>query len=97
MSQTHNPTVLGEEKINRLMLKFSIPCVLSLLVSSLYNLVDQIFTVSCEAGGAIEKNTDLVEDNAVTVMRFESGAIAINETGFVSDCSPKAIDFQMFM
>ena len=34
---------LGEGKIFKLMLKFSIPCVLSLLVSALYNIVDQIF------------------------------------------------------
>ena len=39
---------LGEEKINRLMLKFSIPCILSLLVSSLYNIVDQIFIGNSE-------------------------------------------------
>ena len=34
---------LGKGKINKLMLKFSIPCILSLLISSLYNIVDQIF------------------------------------------------------
>ena len=34
---------LAEEKIGTLMLKFSIPCIMSLLVSSLYNIVDQIF------------------------------------------------------
>lgn len=34
---------LGEERIGKLMLKFSIPCIMSLLVSSLYNIVDQIF------------------------------------------------------
>lgn len=34
---------LGTEKISKLMLKFCIPCVLSLLVSALYNIVDQIF------------------------------------------------------
>ncbi|MFV0395670.1 MAG: MATE family efflux transporter [Coprobacillaceae bacterium] len=34
---------LGEEKIGKLMLKFSIPCIMSLLVSALYNIVDQIF------------------------------------------------------
>lgn len=34
---------LGEEKIPKLMLKFSIPCILSLLVSALYNIVDQLF------------------------------------------------------
>ena len=39
---------LGEEKINLLMLKFSIPCILSLLVSALYNIVDQIFIGNSE-------------------------------------------------
>src|SRR5574344_551929 len=39
---------LGEGKIGRLMLKFSIPCVLSLLVSALYNIVDQIFIGNSE-------------------------------------------------
>lgn len=34
---------LGSEKISKLLLKFSIPCILSLLVSALYNIVDQIF------------------------------------------------------
>lgn len=34
---------LGEAPIGSLMLKFSIPCILSLLVSALYNIVDQIF------------------------------------------------------
>ena len=34
---------LGEERINTLMLRFSIPCILSLLVSSFYNIVDQMF------------------------------------------------------
>lgn len=34
---------LAEEKIGKLMLKFSIPCIMSLLVSALYNIVDQIF------------------------------------------------------
>ncbi len=34
---------LGTERIPKLLLKFSIPCILSLLISSLYNVVDQIF------------------------------------------------------
>lgn len=34
---------LAEEKISALMLKFSVPCIMSLMVSSLYNIVDQIF------------------------------------------------------
>ena len=35
--------ILGREKIGKLIRKFSIPCIISLLVNSLYNIVDQIF------------------------------------------------------
>jgi Na+-driven multidrug efflux pump len=42
MNKQHN-NPLGEEKIGKLMLQFSIPCILSLLVASLYNMVDQVF------------------------------------------------------
>ena len=34
---------LGKEKINKLLLTFSIPCVISMLINSVYNIVDQIF------------------------------------------------------
>ena len=46
------------------------------------------FTLACENPSANAKNADRVEDNAVTVMSFEGGAIAINETGFCSNCAP---------
>ena len=35
--------ILGTEKIGKLILKFSVPCIISMLVNSLYNIVDQIF------------------------------------------------------
>ena len=35
--------ILGSEKIIKLIRKFSIPCIISLVVNSLYNIVDQIF------------------------------------------------------
>lgn len=38
-----NENILGQEKISKLLIKFSIPCIISLLVNSLYNIVDQIF------------------------------------------------------
>ncbi len=41
---------LGTEKIFRLMLRFCIPCVLSLLISALYNIADQIFIGRSELG-----------------------------------------------
>lgn len=34
---------LGKNKINKLILSFSIPCVISMLINSIYNIVDQIF------------------------------------------------------
>ena len=48
MEQSEKSNFLGEVKISKLMLKFSIPCVLSLLVSALYNIVDQIFVGNSE-------------------------------------------------
>ena len=35
--------ILGYEKIGKLIKKFSVPCIISLLVNSLYNMVDQVF------------------------------------------------------
>lgn len=34
---------LGKEKISKLLLAFAIPCVISMLINSVYNIVDQIF------------------------------------------------------
>ncbi len=48
MEQTN--AELGEGKLFKLMIKFSVPCVLSLLVSALYNIVDQIFIGHSAAG-----------------------------------------------
>lgn len=39
--EPRNP--LGEEKINKLLLRFAIPSIISMLVGSLYNIVDQFF------------------------------------------------------
>ena len=41
---------LGEEKISKLLFKFSIPCIMGLLISALYNIVDQIFIGNSELG-----------------------------------------------
>lgn len=34
---------LGHDKINKLLISFAIPCVISMLINSVYNIVDQIF------------------------------------------------------
>lgn len=48
MQSNEQINYLGEAKIPKLMLKFSIPCILSLLVSALYNIMDQIFIGNSE-------------------------------------------------
>ena len=50
------------------------------------------FTVACDMPEVKARNVDRVEDNAVTVMSFENGAIAVNETGFVSNYSPVTLE-----
>ena len=41
---------LGKEKISKLLFKFSIPCVMGLLISALYNIIDQMFIGNSELG-----------------------------------------------
>ena len=43
---------LGTEKVGRLMGKYAIPCVISLLVGALYNIVDQIFIANASYLGS---------------------------------------------
>ena len=43
---------LGEEHIGKLMRKYAIPCIISLLVGALYNIVDQIFIANAEYLGS---------------------------------------------
>ncbi len=48
MEETQTQEFLGTARLGKLMLKFCIPCILSLLVSALYNIVDQIFVGNSE-------------------------------------------------
>ena len=48
MEETQSQNFLGTAKLGKLMLKFCVPCILSLLVSALYNIVDQIFVGNSE-------------------------------------------------
>ena len=43
---------LGTERINRLMRQYAIPCIISLLVGALYNIVDQIFIANASYLGS---------------------------------------------
>lgn len=50
METTNENKILEEEKISKLLWKFSVPCVMGLLISALYNIVDQIFIGNSELG-----------------------------------------------
>ena len=44
--------ILGKEKIGKLMKQYAIPCIISLLVGALYNIVDQIFIANASYLGS---------------------------------------------
>lgn len=50
MENNQESQYLGSEKISKLLLKFSAPCVAGLLISAFYNIVDQIFIGNSELG-----------------------------------------------
>ena len=60
MNSSKNVIDLGKTSINKLMLKFSIPCIMSLLISSLYNIVDQIFIGNSSLGALGNAATGVV-------------------------------------
>ena len=64
----NNSSYLENEKIGKLLLKFSIPCILSLLISALYNIVDQIF---------IGNSSDGTIGNTATTIVFPLTCIAL--------------------
>jgi len=43
---------LGREPVGRLMKKYAVPCIISLLVGALYNIVDQIFIANARYLGS---------------------------------------------
>ncbi len=52
MEEKNSNTFLETERIGRLMRKFSLPCIISLLVGALYNIVDQIFIANADYLGS---------------------------------------------
>lgn len=65
-----NNKFLGTEKISKLLLKFAIPCILSLLISSLYNIVDQIFIGNSELGYLGNAATTIVYPVTIIAVAF---------------------------
>ena len=51
MEQKSN-AFLEQERIGTLMRKFTVPCIISLLVAALYNIVDQVFIANASYLGS---------------------------------------------
>ncbi|MDE6142190.1 MAG: MATE family efflux transporter, partial [Bacilli bacterium] len=80
-----NNKYLGKENISKLLLKFSIPCILSLLISSLYNIVDQIFIGNSELGYLGNAATSIVFPITIISVAF-AWAIGDGGAAFLSLC-----------
>lgn len=80
-----NNKYLGKEKISKLLLKFSIPCILSLLISSLYNIVDQIFIGNSELGYLGNAATSIVFPITIISVAF-AWAIGDGGAAYLSLC-----------
>lgn len=70
MENQNDNQYLGKEKISKLLLKFSIPCILSLLISSLYNIVDQIFVGNSSIGYLGNAATTVVYPITIIAVAF---------------------------
>lgn len=81
----NNNKYLGKEKVSKLLLKFSIPCILSLLISSLYNIVDQIFIGNSELGYLGNAATSIVFPITIISVAF-AWAIGDGSAAFLSLC-----------
>lgn len=80
-----NNKYLGKEKVPKLLLKFSIPCILSLLISSLYNIVDQIFIGNSSLGYLGNAATSIVFPITIIAVAF-AWAIGDGSAAFLSLC-----------
>lgn len=76
-----NNKLLGSEKISKLLRKYSVPCIFSLLIGALYNIVDQIFIGNSSLGYIGNAATSVVFP--VTIISyafawcFGDGAVAL--------------------
>ena len=76
MSET-NQNFLATEKIGKLMQKYAIPCIISLLVGALYNIVDQIFIANASYLGSF--------GNAANTVVFPMTVLALGIAVMIGD------------
>lgn len=84
--KNHNDNqYLGQEKVSKLLFQFSIPCILSLLISSLYNIVDQIFVGNSSIGYLGNAATTVVYPITIIAVAF-AWCIGDGSAAYLSLC-----------
>lgn len=82
--ETNNNSFLIREPVGKLMVKYAIPCIISLLVGALYNIVDQIFIANATYLGSY--------GNAANTVVFPLTVIALAIAVMVGDgCCARSI------
>ena len=75
---------LGTERIGKLMRQYAIPCIISLLVGALYNIVDQIFIANASYLGSYGNAANTVVFALTVVALAITGMVGVGCCGFVS-------------
>lgn len=83
---SENQNYLGTEKLSVLMRKFSLPCIISLLVGALYNIVDQIFIANATYLGSYGNAANTVVFPLTVISLAISVMIGDGACAFVSIC-----------
>ena len=79
---------LGQKDIGKLMRKYAVPCIISLLVAALYNIVDQIFIANAAYLGSYGNAANtVVSPLTVVALAVASLAIAPAWTGASVACN----------
>lgn len=77
MEETKANSFLETERLGRLMAKYAVPCVISLLVAALYNIVDQIFIANADYLGSY--------GNAANTVVFPLTVVALSIAVMIGD------------
>lgn len=86
MEETNANSFLGTEKIGKLMRKYAIPCIISLLVAALYNVVDQVFIANATYLGSYGNAANTVVFPMTVVALALAVMIGDGCCAFVSIC-----------
>ena len=87
---------LGTERIGKLMQKYAIPCIISLLVGALYNIVDQIFIANASYLGSYGNAANTVVFPLTVVALAIAVMIGDGCCAFVSISLGQDVPFYMF-